>query len=279
MCAAIKQVLVHVDASTRSSPRLAVARRITEQQGAALAALYAVTPSMATSPFAPIGTETLSAGLMALDEERRNRGKAAFDDAMKSPGTHAAWSDLTEFSAVNDFARQALYADLLVLGQTAPPDAEPAGVPPDFVESILLATRKPAVIVPWAGAPNTVGETVVVAWKETPESARAVAAAMPILQQARHVHVLSWAPLAPRLSSGLLNLESYLHAHHVSPVWHDCGEETGQVGDLLLSTSFDLDADLMVMGCYGHSRAREWVLGGTSRTVLQSMTLPVLMVH
>ena len=51
------------------------------------------------------------------------------------------------------------------------------------------------------------------------------------------------------------------------------------MGDLLLSRAFDLDADLLVMGCYGHSRAREWVLGGTSRTVLQSMTLPVLMAH
>ena len=55
--------------------------------------------------------------------------------------------------------------------------------------------------------------------------------------------------------------------------------EPEELGELLLSRAFDLEADLMVMGCYGHSRAREWVLGGTSRTVLRSMTLPVLMAH
>lgn len=48
---------------------------------------------------------------------------------------------------------------------------------------------------------------------------------------------------------------------------------------MLLSRTFDLEADLLVMGCYGHSRVREWLLGGTSRVVLQSMTLPVLMAH
>ena len=51
------------------------------------------------------------------------------------------------------------------------------------------------------------------------------------------------------------------------------------LGELLLSSAFDLGADLLVMGCYGHSRAREWVLGGASRSILQSMTLPVLMAH
>ena len=55
--------------------------------------------------------------------------------------------------------------------------------------------------------------------------------------------------------------------------------EPGDVGERLLSRAADLDADLLVMGCYGHSRAREWVLGGATRTVLRSMTLPVLLCH
>jgi nucleotide-binding universal stress UspA family protein len=61
--------------------------------------------------------------------------------------------------------------------------------------------------------------------------------------------------------------------------WHVRSGEPKDLGDLLLSEAFDCQADLLVMGCYGHSRAREWVLGGVSRTILQSMTLPVLMAH
>jgi nucleotide-binding universal stress UspA family protein len=65
----------------------------------------------------------------------------------------------------------------------------------------------------------------------------------------------------------------------VDAVWHRHGAEPQALGELLLSRVCDLEADLLVMGCYGHSRAREWVLGGTSRTVLRSMTVPVLMAH
>ena len=65
----------------------------------------------------------------------------------------------------------------------------------------------------------------------------------------------------------------------MSAQWHRDPGEPAEIGELLLSRCADLSADLLVMGCYGHSRAREWVLGGTSRTVLHSMTLPVLMAH
>ena len=61
--------------------------------------------------------------------------------------------------------------------------------------------------------------------------------------------------------------------------WHWEGPETSSIGELLLSRTYELQADLLVMGCYSQSRAREWLLGGASRTLLESMTLPVLMAH
>ena len=59
----------------------------------------------------------------------------------------------------------------------------------------------------------------------------------------------------------------------------EAGGAPAELGEFLLSRTADLSADLLVMGCYGHSRTREWVLGGTSRTLLAAMTLPVLMAH
>ncbi|RZJ07052.1 MAG: universal stress protein, partial [Haliea sp.] len=124
------------------------------------------------------------------------------------------------------------------------------------------------------------GQTAVIAWKETPQAARAVAAAMPLLQRARRVHVLHWVQEPePGVTGQRLDLKGYLHLHGIDAVWHEGGQEPHAVGELVLSRAFDLDADLLVMGCYGHSRAREFVLGGTSRTVFESMTLPVLMAH
>ena len=92
--------------------------------------------------------------------------------------------------------------------------------------------------------------------------------------------MLSWAVEDEAVKGHRLDLDGFLKLRGVEPVWHR--DDTGEpefLGELLLSRAFDLEADLLVMGCYGHSPTREWVLGGTSRTVLRSMTLPVLMAH
>lgn len=275
----IRQMLVHLDASSRSTTRLQAARQLAQQHGAALCALYAVTPDAVATPYVAEGGFSLAAAMREIDEERRVKARAAFDETMKKPGAPASWIELTEFSAVSDFVRQAWYADLLVLGQNDSEGDEPADVPPNFVETVLAESGKPALVVPWTGTQRDIGGTVVIAWKQSRESARAVALAMPLLQKAHRVHVVTWSPEVLSVGGTGLSLQSYLRAHQVEPTMHRYGDEPSHLGELLLSTIFDLDADLLVMGCYGHSRAREWVLGGASRTVLQSMTVPVLMAH
>ena len=282
MRSAIGQLLVHLDTSSRSGARLEFARALAQRHGASLKALYAATPSLVAVPYGIEGGANLAVQMRTIDDERRIRARAAFDEIMKKPGASAAWSDFTEFPVIGGFARQALYADLMVLGQCAYERLEAADVPSDFVESVMSASGKPALVVPWAGAVRDPAGTVVIAWKETPQAARAVAAAMPLLQRARRVHVVTWAYGEPETTVGgspALTLDSYLRAHAVEATWHRYGDEPPHSGELLLSTACDLEADLLVMGCYGHGRVREWVLGGMSRTILQSMTLPVLMAH
>src|SRR5262249_12413324 len=152
-------------------------------------------------------------------------------------------------------AQQALFADLLVLGQHDPADDDAPAVPADFVESVLLACGRPALVVPHIGAPERVGSTVAIAWKETPEAARAVTGALPFLRQAQRVVVLSWGEeAAPAVGGQALGLERYLAAHGINFTWDRAGGERQQIGELLLSRAFDFGADLLVMGCYGHSR-------------------------
>ncbi len=276
----LTQLLVHLDGSPRAARRLAVARDIAQTHGAAVTALYAVTPALLVVPFAPEAGPSVAEALGQIDEERRTLARGVFDRSVATPGVHAAWAEVQDYPIVPAFARQALYADLLVLGQHDPSDTEAAGVPFDFAETVMATSGKPALILPYADIPSTsVGQTIVVAWKPTREAARAVSAAVPLLQRARRVHVLSWGKEEEDVAGARLDLDGYLKLRGVESTWHREGEEPEFMGDLLLSRSFDLDADLLVMGCYGHSRAREWVLGGTSRTVLQSMTLPVLMAH
>ena len=276
----LTQLLVHLDASPRAARRLDVARTIAQTHGAAVTALYAVTPALLVVPFAPEAGPSVANALGQIDEERCAQARAAFDRSVATPGVHASWAQVQDYPIVPAFARQALYADLLVLGQHDPQDKDSVGVPFDFAEAVMAASGKPALILPYAEVPPTVAQTVVIAWKATREAARAVSAAVPLLQRARRVHVLSWGTEEEDVIGARLDLEGYLKLRGVEPVWHrEGGDEPDFMGELLLSRAFDLDADLLVMGCYGHSRAREWVLGGTSRTVLGSMTVPVLMAH
>ena len=146
---------------------------------------------------------------------------------------------------------------------------------------MIAASGKPALILPYVdtAAKDASSQTVVIAWKPGREAARAVSAAMPLLQRARSVQILSWAGEEEAVIGERLDLSGYLRLHGVEAHWHRESQEPEALGELLLSRAFELNADLLVMGCYGHSRAREWVLGGTSRTVLRTMTLPVLMAH
>ena len=278
MKASFSQLLVHLDGSRNDAQRLAFAAAIAQGQDTAVTALYAVTPALVTLPFAAEAGSSVATVLGEMDGERHRAARAAFD-AATSAQFRPEWAQVADYPITSTFARQALYADLLILGQHDPSDASSAAVPADFPEAVMAASGKPALVLPHQGGPKAVAQTVVIAWKPTRETALAVSAAVPLLQRARSVKVVSWLGHDATVLGDPLDLAHYLKLRGVNATWHHEAAEPEHLGDVLLSRCFDLGADLLVMGCYGHSRAREWVLGGTSRTVLRSMTLPVLMAH
>jgi nucleotide-binding universal stress UspA family protein len=103
--------------------------------------------------------------------------------------------------------------------------------------------------------------------------------AVPFLQQAQRIHLVVRQD-SNQEGSGASAVETYLKQHRVdAPLKRHTALSSDSVGEALLSLAADTSADLLVMGCYSHSRARELVFGGASRTLLKSMTLPVLMAH
>jgi nucleotide-binding universal stress UspA family protein len=121
---------------------------------------------------------------------------------------------------------------------------------------------------------------VLVAWKPSAQAARAVAAAVPLLRSAREVHLVSWgADDAPACQGEALDIDGYLRRQGVSATSHRESAAGDDIGELMLSKAADVGADLLVMGCYAHSRVREVVMGGATRVVLQSMTVPVFASH
>ncbi|MEJ7929797.1 universal stress protein [Ramlibacter sp. AN1015] len=271
----IRSILVHLDDPQSAVPRLQLAHRLALAHDASVTVVYAAVPSLTFAPFPEEGGALVVNALMDIDEQRRRDTREAFEKTAAATGLRAQWTELEGAAGIaNLLGLRAMYADLLVLGQHQTTSA--GGAPGDFAEMVLARSGRSAVLVPFAIDPPASLRRVAIAWKETPEAARALAAALPILRRASEVHVLSWGGEPTQWRP---RLQHYLGSHGVDPIWHDGGPEPKYIGEIILSTVADLSCDMLVMGCYGHSRAREWLLGGATRTLLSSMTLPVLMAH
>jgi len=164
-------------------------------------------------------------------------------------------------------------ADLLVIGRLG----EDEGVSLDTIEGALIDSGRPLLIPP--AAPLTaVPETIAIAWKATPQAARALTAASPFLSLAKQIVVLTVAEeertpqeAADRLMAGLRWHDVPVSVRHLRPEAHGAP-------DALLSAAGE-HAALLVMGGYGRSRLREWIFGGFTLRVLRGAEVPVLMAH
>jgi nucleotide-binding universal stress UspA family protein len=275
---AIRLILVHMDGSPASTVRLLTARALAAQHGAQIHAHYAVTPLLASSPIAfPPGAD-YSSLLIDYDRERRAAARARFD-AHAGPEGDVQWFE-SKGEPIRALSQAALAADLLVLGQHDP--AAEDLLPADLVESVLIDSGKPALVLPYITSRAAPVRVALVAWKNSREAARALSAALPLLARAEQVHVATW-PEPDAADTAAPDPLAFLQRHGIRAQHHGQPQLGARalhgIGELLLTLAGDLGAELLVMGCYGHGRARERVLGGASRTLLSSMTLPVLMAH
>lgn len=272
----LRSILVHVDPTARAETRLRLACKLAARhQGGHVTGLYGTIPILLDIPFALAASSLTS--LAEFDAQWRRDARARFEHATAGARNPVQWSELGDEALYRGFVSRAYCCDLLVLGQFDGGDPEALGVPTDFAASMLVTSGKPGLVVPYAGECEDVGTNVVIAWKPSREAARALACAMPLLLDAHHIHI---AGASDDAAAGLDAVEAYLRLHGVTAELHRSpAVDSDHAGEALLSLAADTGADLLVMGCYGHSRARELVLGGASRTVLKCMTLPVLMAH
>jgi nucleotide-binding universal stress UspA family protein len=165
-------------------------------------------------------------------------------------------------------------ADLLIIGR--PSDDEIA--PSDVLESALINSGRPLLIPPSAPM-AALPDTVVVAWKATPEAARAVIAAMPFLSIAKQIVIMTVAEDETTLEEeGATRLMTNLRWHGFSVSVRRLEPGAQGAAETLLAAARE-QAALLVMGGYGHSRLREWIFGGFTQRVLRAAEIPVLIAH
>ena len=275
-----RTILVHLDQSAAAGARTSLALRLAGEHGAHLVGLAQTGVSEYIRSLALPGVDLDGlAPLFTQLREDAERCAAQFDAAARAAGLASFEHRIGDDDPGNALATRAMYADLAIVSQHDPAAGD-AGA--DIPEYVAMNAPCPVIVLPRGNGAVPPFERVLVAWNASPESARAVRQALPILQRARQVvvAVVERDPLGPALPMGSQELAPFLARHGVTvAVRQQQAALDGDVGTALLGLARQTGAGLLVMGCYGHSRFRELLLGGVSRTILQRLTLPALMAH
>jgi len=272
---AIRSILLHLDATPASISRLAFAHALADRHGARVTALFGTRPHASQVGYG----YSAGAALRAVDEEGPPHAyeRAQLRELLAERELECSWCEVAGDSVRHAFVAEAMYADLLVLGPPAGSDDE-GTAPHGFVESVILDSGTPAIVVPYPHRQATVGERVLIAWNGSAAAARAMKAALPILHSAAEVHVATWTQTPPVAPFSRLDACAWLRRHGIAARMHH-GEPMANVAAALAGRASETDADLVVMGCYGHNRLREKMFGGVTRSTLANLSVPILMAH
>ena len=274
-----RDIVVHIDDSNQNEARIKAGIAIASKFDAHLTGLYRI-PELDPRVYMDVGLP-----LERLDQQQSELQSRAveherqFMDAVSGLSSSVEWRTCEgHFASLTRTG--ALYADIFITGQHDANDPQSPAL--DSLEGVVMQSGRPVLMVPYIGLRESVAENVLVAWNESREAARAVHDALPLLQKAKQVHILTMTDSTEEVKyadAASSTLAHHLSRHGVSAEAHHHVETSLSPGETMLSRSTDLGADLVVMGAYGHSRLRELVLGGATRTWLNEMTVPVLMSH
>ncbi len=265
-------ILVSVDLGEAARDRIQLAAGLARRFEATL------TGAAAESVPAPVLVRDIQDAVRQEEEnEARIRkaideAQAVFDDCIEDK-IRTEWRSALA-GPVTHLVEMARGADLVVVSRHGEDDLAPRlfDVPPG---PLLMEAGRPVLVVP-PDLPHVSGARVVVAWKDGPAARRAVAFALPFLRNAAHVHIATVGEHARR--EGGEDVAAHLTRHGAAVATHYLRSDKTE-GDEVLRFASAQEADLIVMGAYGHSRLREWMFGGVTRHILRRSPVCCLMCH
>lgn len=276
-----KTILVHIDETAHSAQRTELAARIALLHEAHLvgAAMTGLQPYLMPAGQLEAGFDMLGVPVAQLRADA-NGALDRFEAAARGAGVASLERRCMDEEPGMGISMQARYADLVIISQTDPDEFLPRRRA-DFTDYVVLNAPRPVLVVPLGAIPATLGQRITVAWNGSAEAVRAIASALPLLQRAQRVDVVVFdAGTNANLHGDDPGADIALYlARHGVPVELSCAVAGIDEAASLLSFAAKKDADLIVMGAYGHSRFREILLGGMTRGALASSDIPLWMSH
>lgn len=273
-------IVVHLDDSAVCDLRLQVAVRAARHFGSALAGVYLVPTAEVTPSVAALLPPSVVEQRLLESGEAQHKAELHFRRSAATPDFELDFR-APAGDPIDAATAHARCADLTVVGQPDPDDRN-AFFGRRLAEHVLLESGAPMLMVPYTGASSDLGRNVMIAWDGGREAARTVRDALPILAEATAVTVVR---VTPANREGVYEplsratLDAYLSTHRIHARFSELEGAADEVAERVLSEVANAGADLLVMGGYGHARAREMALGGTTRSIFGMMTVPVFMSH
>ena len=276
-----KTIVVHLDSGARTATRVDLATSLARRLGSRL---VGIAPTglpdviLAMNSAVPDAIECVALSAADLRESAEVAARD-FEARCRSAGIGSFEARVEIGEPVDAVVRAGRCSDLVVVGQTDTA-VTVDGVAFDFPQQVVIHCGAPVLVVPYAGTFTSIGANPLVAWKDAREAARALRDALPLLRSASAVTLVEFGETrtAGEANSTLDAAAAWLASHGL-PVRTRRDPDLGDVGERLLSLASDVGCDLIVAGGYGHSRLREWALGGVTRHLLQHMTVPTLLSH
>ena len=279
----IKSLLTVTTVPARAATAITAAARIATATDAHLDVLaLGVDRTQVGYAYVGSGAVLLQVAMERAEEEARASEKAvteaiaAQDPALRS----AVETAVTQIGALTDFvANRARYADLVVLSKPYGADMGPEAEA--VIEAALFEGMAPVLMVPDAGLKATMPRRIVLAWNQSREALVAARRALPFLKRAERVVITVIDPPThgPERSDPGGLLCQMLVRHGVKAEVQVLARTLPRISDVLARHCRDIDADMLVMGAYGHSRFREAILGGATRNMLEHAEIPVFLAH
>lgn len=270
----VGSILLHADAASACITRFELALDLVARLDAELTVAFGAAPQeRATSAY----SAAAAVDAAAVDAAGHELAKHRLRTHRALQGCEPRWCDIAGESVIRGFLAEAVYADLLVIGQGRAL-AEPGSSPRGFTESVILESSKPSLVIPLQPRHPTVGRRALVAWNGSIQAARALTGALPLLRIAEEVHLVSWAAHMPAAPFSGTDVREFLRRHGIDVRMHQ-EPAASRVDVPLASLAHELRSDVLVMGCYGRNRLSERVFGGTTHSVLATTDVAVLMAH
>ncbi|MFY3434543.1 MULTISPECIES: universal stress protein [Achromobacter] len=276
-----RRITVHLDHGFDCARRTALALGLAKRHKAELVGVYA----SSAPPQYYYGESVMMSRTLNIMKNLQAQNRGAVQNAFLEAAAAADVPAVVRAGESSPSATVALHgrtSDLIIVSQQNRDDVE-AAHENEFVEQTLLTAGRPVMVLPSSGDFPVVGDRVLLCWDGSREAARALADAAPLLQGASHVVVLTMDEGAATRNVESIpfeDLATYCVAHGIPAPDHVRRDIKGVgVGSTILNAAADYSADLIVMGAYGHSKFREWAMGGATASILKSMTVPIMFSH